>query len=47
VSDDNERDDRCEDEQREADIANARANDCMRAYGVPYDPYDDGDDEAA
>jgi hypothetical protein len=38
-------DDRCDDEQREADIERARARDCMRSYGVPYDPYDTGSDE--
>jgi hypothetical protein len=47
VSDDYERDDRCNDEQREANIANARMDDCMRSYGVPFDPYDDGDEEDA
>ena len=40
-------DDRCNDEQREANIANARMDDCMRSYGVPFDPYDDGDEEDA
>lgn len=34
-------DDRCDDEQREADIARAHSRDCMEAYGVPYDPYAD------
>jgi len=40
-------DDRCADEQREADMDRERADDCMSAYGVPYDPYDDGDEEDA
>jgi hypothetical protein len=35
-------DDRCDDEQREANISRAHSADCMAAYGVPYDPYDDG-----
>jgi hypothetical protein len=30
-------DDRCDDEQREADISRAHSADCMAAYGVPYD----------
>ena len=38
-------DDRCDDEQREADISRARSRDCMASYGVPYDPYDDGEEE--
>ena len=38
-------DDRCDDEQREADMAREHSADCMGAYGVPYDPYDDGGDE--
>ena len=38
-------DDRCDDEQREANISRAHSADCMAAYGVPYDPYDDGDCE--
>jgi hypothetical protein len=38
-------DDRCDDEQREADISRAHSADCMASYGVPYDPYDDGDEE--
>ena len=38
-------DDRCDDEQREADISRAHSADCMESYGVPYDPYDDGDEE--
>jgi hypothetical protein len=40
-------DDRCDDEQREADISRAHSADCMESYGVPYDPYDDGDEEDA
>jgi len=40
-------DDRCDDEQREADISRAHSADCMESYGVPYDPYDDGDEEEA
>jgi hypothetical protein len=35
-------DDRCDDEQREADTSRAHSADCMAAYGVPFDPYDDG-----
>jgi hypothetical protein len=38
-------DDRCDDEQREADISRAHSADCMESYGVPYDPYADGDEE--
>ena len=38
-------DDRCDDEQREASISRAHSADCMAAYGVPFDPYDDGDCE--
>ena len=38
-------DDRCDDEQREANISRARSRDRMAAYGVPFDPYDDGDCE--
>ena len=40
-------DDRCDDEQREANISRAHSADCMAAYGVPYDPYDDGNEEDA
>lgn len=40
-------DDRCDDEQREANVSRARSRDCMAAYGVPYDPYDDDDEEGA
>ena len=47
MSDDNERDDRCDNEQREDNISRARSRDCMAAYGVPFDPYDDGDEEDA
>jgi hypothetical protein len=42
---DHDYDDRCVDEGREADIAEREADDCMGAYGVPYDPYDEGGDE--
>ena len=38
-----EYDDRCDDEQREADISRAHSAHCMESYGVPYDPY--GDEE--
>ena len=38
-------DDRCDDEQREADIEKARAKECMQIFGVPYDPYDYGEEE--
>jgi hypothetical protein len=34
-------DDRCDDEQREANIAREHSDDCMQAYGVPFDPYAD------
>lgn len=40
-------DDRCDDEQREANIAQAHSRDCMESYGVPYDPYDDSEEEEA
>ena len=40
-------DDRCDDEQREANIAQEHSRECMRDYGVPYETYDDGDEEDA
>jgi hypothetical protein len=40
-------DDRCCDEGREADIEARDADECSKAYGVPYDPYDDGNEEDA
>lgn len=42
---DHDYDDRCDDEQREANIAQAHSRDCMESYGVPYDPYDDCEEE--
>ena len=39
-----EHDDRCDDEQREANISREHSRDCMASYGVPYDPYDDGEE---
>jgi hypothetical protein len=44
---DDDYDDRCEDERREAAIADRHADGCMESFGVPYDPYDDGDEEDA
>ena len=38
---DHDYDDRCDDEQREANISRQHSSDCMSDYGVPYDPYDD------
>jgi hypothetical protein len=32
-------DDRCDDEQREADISRQHSRECMADYGVPFDPY--------
>jgi hypothetical protein len=32
-------DDRCLDEQREADMADREEAGCLRDYGVPFDPY--------
>jgi hypothetical protein len=34
-------DDRCEDERREAAIADQHARGCMESFGVPFDPYAD------
>lgn len=42
---DDEFDDRCLDEGREADIDDARRDGNMSSYGVPYDPYGDDCDE--
>jgi hypothetical protein len=38
-------DDRCDDEQREANIAQEHSRECMRDYGVPFDPYADNEEE--
>ncbi len=38
-------DDRCCDEGREADIEERDAEDCSKAYGVPFDPYSDEEGE--
>lgn len=38
-------DDRCYDEGREADIDREHSRGCMASFGVPYDPYDDGESE--
>lgn len=32
-------DDRCDDEQREADVSRQHSRECMADYGVPFDPY--------
>jgi hypothetical protein len=32
-------DDRCDDEQREANISRQHSRECMADYGVPFDPY--------
>jgi hypothetical protein len=32
-------DDRCDDEQREADLSRQHSRECMADYGVPFDPY--------
>jgi hypothetical protein len=37
-------DDRCDDEQREADVSRAHSSDCMASYGVPFDPYEEESD---
>lgn len=39
-------DDRCDDEQREADVSRAHSSDCMKIYGVPFDPYDDEESDS-
>jgi hypothetical protein len=39
-----EHDDRCADEGREADIADRHADGCRESFGVGYDPYDDGEE---
>ena len=38
--------DRCDDEQREADVSREHSRGCMESFGVQYDPYDDEDEEA-
>jgi hypothetical protein len=38
-------DDRFDSEREEDAISKRRYDDCMRAYGLPYDPYADGEDE--
>jgi hypothetical protein len=38
-------DDRCDDEQREADVSREHSRGCMESFGVPYDPYDDQEAE--
>jgi hypothetical protein len=41
---DHEHDDRCDDEQREANVSRQHSRGCMASYGVPFDPYADNEE---